>query len=137
MEKKLDKIDNIYLSWKTAYELAPDESGVIYIHLNKTKDFDAPLILFDKMGLQHAIDLNEVEFLIQKKAIPLPIYLNELVAKQDYSRAKIFLQNMLERILDGFNRGIADNDYALLQNTGYLMTMLFTSMLDRSSIIPR
>lgn len=117
-EKKLSKIDNVYRSWKTSLVMAPDETGVLYVHLNKTKEFDRPLIIYDKIGLKHEIDLNAVEFLLQRKAQLLTTYLTNLVNEKREEEVLSFLQNMIDQMVDGFKRGISDNDYALLQNTG-------------------
>ncbi len=115
---KKNKLENVYLSWKAALELAPDETGVVYVHLNKTHDFDKPIILYDKVGLKFEVDPNEVEFLIQKKATMIGPYLEGLIAENKIDQAKAFLQRMIARTLAEFSRGISDNDYALLQNTG-------------------
>lgn len=117
-EKKLNKVDSVYRSWKTALVLAPEETGVLFIHLNKEPLFEHRLIVYDKLGLQHAIDLNAVEFLVQKKAQMLVPYLENLISGNQIKKAELFLQGMLDRIVSGFSRGISDNDYALLQNTG-------------------
>lgn len=117
-DRKLAKIDNVYRSWKTALVMAPEETGVLFVHLNKEVLFDQPLTIYDKVGMKHEIDLNVVEFLIQKKAQLLQPYLKKLVANNQLDQAKTFLDGMLARILSGFQRGISDNDYALIQNTG-------------------
>ena len=116
--KKIGKVHNVYQSWKAALVLAPEETGVLFIHLNKEPIFENPFIVYDKMGLQHEIDLNSVEFLLQKKAQMIQPYLENLIRTGQLGKAETFLKGMLDRIVDGFQRGISDNDYALLQNTG-------------------
>jgi hypothetical protein len=116
--RKLEKVHNVYQSWKTALVMAPEETGVLFIHLNKEHIFDRTLTVYDKMGLEHQIDLNSVEFLLQKKAQMIQPYLENLIRTGQTAKAEAFLKGMLDRIVSGFQRGISDNDYALLQNTG-------------------
>lgn len=117
---KLEKIDNLYTSWKTALTLVPTETGVIFVHLNKTPLFDKKLVVYDKIGIKHEIDLNTVEFLVQKRAQQIAPYLTNLIEQNKIQEAELFLRGMLDRTMDEFSRGISDNDYALLQNTGVL-----------------
>ena len=46
--------------------------------------------------------------------------LKELVDNQELDQAKHLLKLLLDQMLSEFKRGLADHDYALIQNTGVL-----------------
>lgn len=120
-EKALDKkkrLDAVFYSWKLAYEELPQESGIVYLHLNKTTGGLPHLILYDKLGLAHQINLNQTEFMIQKKADMLCPTIEKWIAEKKEEEAKKAIDKLFAMILSEYHRGYADNDHALMQNTG-------------------
>ena len=120
IEKKRKKREDLFNSWKVAYDNLQDESGLVYVHLNKTDNLNKTLIAFDKIGLKHTIDMDQMEFLIQRKATMLCHELDRLVAIGDVEKAKKLISNLIDMVVFEYNRGLADNDHALMQNTGVI-----------------
>lgn len=120
IEKKQKKLDMLFTSWKTAYENLSTETGLVYVHLNKTKEFGKSLLIFDKMGFKHQINLDETEFLVQKKAAMLCPSIDAYMKENHEQKAVALIDNLLALILFEYARGLADNDHALMQNTGVL-----------------
>ncbi|WP_068470384.1 hypothetical protein [Candidatus Protochlamydia phocaeensis] len=118
MEKKWGKLDSFVKSWKVAFENLRDETGLIFVHLNKTTDLQKRLTIYDKIGYSHQIDLDQMEFCIQNRAYMLCDVLLELKEKGDLQGAKQLINDLLGLILSEYHRGLADNDHALMQNTG-------------------
>lgn len=120
IEKKRKKLDMLFLSWKIAYENLQPETGLVYVHLNKSKDLQKKLIIYDKMGFKHELDMDKMEFLIQKRAEMLCPTITALMDKGDEESAKKLIEKLLGLIQSEYDRGWADNDHALMQNTGVL-----------------
>lgn len=120
IKKKKKKLENVLTSWKIAYEYLQPETGVVYIHLNKSSIFEHELLIYDKMGFKHQIDLNTVEFLLQKRAEMLCPTLENLMAQGNQTKAEAILANLVRMLVFENSRGFADNDHALMQNTGVL-----------------
>lgn len=120
IEKKKRKLEGVLASWKIAYEHLQKETGVVYVHLNKGGTLPAELVLFDKMGLKHSVDLNQTEFLVQKKADMLCPTLERLMKKGNQGEAEKILAGLVSTLVSEYQRGFADNDHALMQNTGVL-----------------
>lgn len=120
MNQKREKLETLFNSWKIAYEQLPEQTGVIYIHLNKTRDLNKEVVIYDKMGLEHKLFIDDYEFLIQHKAKLLTAELNTLMASGNEEEAKTLINNLIELILNEYATGFADNDHALMQNTGIL-----------------
>jgi hypothetical protein len=117
-EKKWFKLDGFIKSWKVAFEYLKDETGLIFIHLNKTKSLNKNLIIFDKLGIEHQIDLDQMEFCIQHRAEMLCDVLLRYKQENDLKSAQVLIDRLLALIVSEYHRGLADNDHALMQNTG-------------------
>lgn len=120
IEKKRLKLEGVFTSWKIAFEDLQPETGVVYVHLNKSHDLNKTLVIIDKMGFRHDLSIDNFEFLIQRKAKMLCATLDELMEKGDADGAKRLLSRLMDTIMSEYKRGYADNDNALMQNTGVL-----------------
>lgn len=120
VEKKKNKLENLYRSWKIAFEELQPETGLIFVHLNQTKDLNRTLTIYDKLGIKHELNLDKTEFLIQKRAHMLCSHIEGLMELNKQWESKEFLTKIIALILSEYQRGYADNDHALMQNTGVL-----------------
>ena len=118
IEKKKSKLEGVFTSWKIAYENLRPETGVVFIHLNKTHNLNQTIKLYDKVGLEHALNLDDYEFMLQKKADLLCPTLEKMVAENRLDDARNLIDRLLALIISEYKRGYADNDHALMQNTG-------------------
>jgi hypothetical protein len=119
-KRKQEKLENVFKSWKIAFEDLREETGVVYAHLNKTDDLNKILVIRDKLGLVHHLDLDKIEFLLQKRANMLCPTLKEMMEKDDITSAKNVIDQLIAMLIFEYQRGFADNDHALMQNTGVL-----------------
>lgn len=118
LEKKWKKVDGFVQSWKVAFENLKDETGLIIVHLNKTSHLNKQVVIYDKIGQKHLVDLDQMEFCIQRRADLLCKSLLDFKAKGDLKGAQGLIRQLLNLILSEYARGLADNDHALMQNTG-------------------
>jgi hypothetical protein len=116
--KKWNKLNVFVMSWKIAFENLKAESGLVLVHLNKTTDLQRTLVIYDKIGQKHVLNLDDMEFCIQRRAEPLSNVLVAFKEKGQLQQAETLLSNLLNLILSEYLRGLTDNDHALLQNTG-------------------
>lgn len=117
-EKKRRKLEGVFTSWKMAFEDLQPETGVVYVHLNKSDNLNKTLHIYDKIGWKHELNSDDYEFMIQKKAMMLCPTLEQMMAKGQVDEAKNLLDHLLRLIVSEYERGLADNDHALMQNTG-------------------
>lgn len=118
LEKKWKKLDGFVKSWKIAFENLKDETGLIYVHLNKTHYLQKELLVYDKIGKAHHLDLDQTEFCVQRKAEMLCTVLLNQRKNQDLTASQNLIVDLLALIMSEYRRGLADNDHALMQNTG-------------------
>jgi hypothetical protein len=119
VERK-DKLDRVFRSCTIAYEYLPQETGLVYLHLNKTPEWNKTLTLYDKIGLKHKLQLGDMEFIVQRRAVMLAPAVNTLVANGKSQEAEELIDRLFVMLLLEYARGFADNDHALMQNTGVL-----------------
>jgi hypothetical protein len=119
IERK-DKLDRVFRSCTIAYEHLPNEAGLVFLHLNKTPDWTKTLTIYDKMHLKHVLQLGDMEFIVQRRATLLAPAVNALVANGKVDEAETLIDRLFVMLLLEYARGYADNDHALMQNTGVL-----------------
>ena len=113
-------MDDLNRSWKIAFDHLQEETGLVYVHLNKTDHLAKRFKFTDKIGMEHTLDIDRYEFLIQKKAEMLCPTLDKMVAEGKDDEAKELLSKLVAMVLSEYHRGLADNDHALMQNTGVI-----------------
>lgn len=120
ISKKKEKLNKLFASWKIAYENLPEETGVLFLHLNKTAHLQQSLVIYDKLGIKHTLNPDQVEFILQKRANMLCPTIEEYMSDGKSAEAKHLLTHLVDMILSEYERGFADNDHALMQNTGVI-----------------
>lgn len=115
---KWKKLDGFVKSWKIVCDHLKEEAGLVYVHLNKTDHLKTSLEIYDKIGIKHVVDLDKMEFCVQRKAEMLSQKLLELKKEQNLPGAIALIDKLLNKILLEYSRGVGDNDHALMQNTG-------------------
>lgn len=116
--EKRNKLDRVFRSWKMAFDQLQTETGTLYVHLNKTRGEHKPLIIQDKIGREHQIDLDQTEFLVQYRAKMLTSTIESMMEEKKERQAEQLIDTLLAMLLFEYARGYADNDHALMQNTG-------------------
>jgi hypothetical protein len=114
------RCEKSFSSYKIAYDHLKEETGIVYIHLNKTPEFSRPLVLIDNLGNRNWIDLNEIEFILQKKADTFFTTLSKHIHAGDEQKAKECLDSILILIVNRSNKGIADKDPVVWRNFGFI-----------------
>lgn len=122
-----------FTSCMLLYRKAKERTGLIYVHLNKTKDLHPTVTLYDPLGVRHTVCLDETEFVLQEKAEPLFTHLDRLVDGNDLPRAKQAIDAMLNCLLELSQKGIKDLDQKLYENFGYIGNQAVT--FDLSSFV--
>lgn len=115
---KKQKREGVFLAWKLAFDFLSKETGTVYVHLNKSDNLKKNVTIIDKLGIQHSLWIDQYEFMIQKKAVMLCDEIAKNMSCGEIKTAEILLQKLVQRILSEYKSGFADNDHALIQNTG-------------------
>ena len=76
--------------------------------------------IVDKIGLRYSLSLGKMQFLLQRKAQMLNETLDRYMTEGKRQQAETLIDRLLQMLLSEYMRGFADNDHALMQNTGVL-----------------
>ncbi len=118
--KKKRTVRRTFESCVTAYTTFRKETGVLYVHLNKKIPIDRTLTFKDRIGLKHRIPLDEVEFIVQKRAIPTDTYLLTLKKEGRLAEAEKALSSLIAFAVKRAQKGFSDKDPHLIRNFGFI-----------------
>lgn len=103
-----------------AYTQLKEETGIVFVHLNHTAGLFPTICCKDPVGRSHSFKLDQCRFVIQKKAIPFRVALQEAI------NDPILMQKRIDQFLDLLNartsKGIFNADPSLFRNFGFLET---------------
>lgn len=119
--KKETRHHKDFLSYKMAYESLKQQTGLVFLHLNKS-GLDQTLDLVDKIGIHHPLPLGRYEFLIQKRASLLYNALDEMIQSNRLDDAKETLTKLVRLLAHRSQLGISDKDPDLNTNFGVIGT---------------
>jgi hypothetical protein len=112
----------LFRSLKVAFEDVPEETGLVLVHLNKTKDSYPQVTIYDKAGTKYTVPLDDHEFVLQKKALPIKPTISELMQQGRLDDAKVRIDQIFSLLEVCAKKGIADMDSQLIRknNLGFL-----------------
>ena len=127
-EYKSDKCDvrknELFQSFIISYHIAPEQTGMLYVHLNATDNlFKKPKIVDEKGNPIH-IDPDTTQFVIQKRARLVKPTLIDLMHEGRVNEAKARVDQVLMLLYEAAKKGVMDIDTGLVRNNniGFLPT---------------
>jgi hypothetical protein len=117
---KQQELDTDFQSYKIAYEQMKEETGLVYVHLNKTQQLKKHLTIYDKIHIAHQLDLDQMEFLVQKRATLVYPSIEHLMETEGLNSAKEAISALVKLLLHRCEKGIFDKDPDLNTNFGFL-----------------
>lgn len=119
VEKRRDLVKT-FTSYKIAYEQLREATGMLFLHLNKSDDLKRKLSLSDPLGIAHEIDLDEMEFFVQRCAKPFLPELESYIAQGEKEKVKRVLSGLVALLVVRNQKGIFDKDPDIKTNFGIL-----------------
>lgn len=117
---KRQKLEKLFIGCKIAFEDLKSETGIIYVHLNKSNNWKKTLTIVDRLGFKHHLDVDRMEFILQHRAKMFADTIIDFMEQSSQKEAELLIDRLLVMLISEYQRGIADNDHALMQNTGVL-----------------
>ncbi len=115
-EKLLYNLSN----YKNSYADLKEETGALFLHLNKTNTLHRTATLIDTMGFEYKVNLDHVTFILQHKAELIYPTLARYMSDKKIEEAKQVISSILELMKLSCQKGYADNDPMLHKNHGLL-----------------
>ncbi len=117
--RRTKRLNTLFSSCKLAYNRFREETGLVYLHLNKTDNLNVELQLFDPIGVVHKLPLDQFEFALQKRASMAYPTLSALANAREFDAAKVRLSSLVSLMARRCQVGLADHD-ARKRNFGFI-----------------
>ncbi len=118
--RRKNRVANLFSSCKLAYEEMAEESGLLFIHLNRTAVFNHRVTLIDNLGLKHHVPVDKYEFVIQKKAVRAADALAQIAKCDDMQALEQRVTQLVELVKMRCEKGIRDRDRSFVQNVAFM-----------------
>ena len=123
-----------FSNFRFAYENFQEETGLLFLHLNPTKYLKKKILFYDLHGKSFRLDLDKMEFVIQKRVELLLPKIKHLMTKGKTEKAKTLITSILDHLEKRSIQGIGDNDSNCKNNLGVLKKNIIT--LDVGQLYP-
>lgn len=118
--KKRKVLERTLDSLTLAYTEMKEETGLLYLHLAKTDHLNKQLTFTDKIGRTHTVDLDSVEFLLQKRGTLAYHAIDQWMADGDQKKAEEAIHHLLTLAKGRCLKGIFDKDPDFSTNFGFI-----------------
>jgi len=118
--KREKRMHHIFTSTQIAKDELAEETGTVYLHIGKKPEGLGKTKIYDKLGIQHEVDLDKTDFLLQEKADPANTHLSKLFQKGAIEDAIKSMQTMRNLIKTRSKMGIKNKDGNILENCGFI-----------------
>jgi hypothetical protein len=109
----------VFESCKLAYQDLQDQTGIYYLHLNKTKDQFKQVVLIDNSGVTHTVDLDKTEFIVQDYCELAISRIDAQMKSGDFKGAQAAVESLFSAIEEWSKRGMHIDNPALKRNIGF------------------
>jgi len=117
---KEQKMHRLFDALQYSYREFKDETGLLFIHINRTKNWNRSVTLLGKNGETFVHPLGNTSFIIQKKAKLLFPELFQLLETNDIEGAKRSIRSFLTLIQTRGDKGLFDDDHSVSNNFGFV-----------------
>lgn len=118
--QKEKELERDFISYKIAFEQMREQTGLLYVHLNKTDHLHQKIHIFDRLNICHELELDQMEFLVQKRADLLYPTLDRIATCDGISAGCEALSRLVDLLVLRCEKGIFDKDPDLNTNFGFI-----------------
>ncbi len=118
--QKEQRMHSFFDSLQYAYQEFKDETGLLFIHINPSKNWNRSVTFTGKKGEKLVIPLGTTSFIVQKKAKPLFSELFHMLNTNDMEGAKKSLRSFFSLIQTRGEKGLFDDDHSVSNNYGFV-----------------
>lgn len=132
-----EKLHRTYQAQKIAFTEFKAQTGLLYVHLNRTHHLKQTVTLIDKKGERHTISLDNVCFSLQRKADLFYPRLNSMLEQKNIEGIKKVITSLFS-LADCFvKKGVVDHDPIIKKNFGLIENQVIQFDIGRMRLAPR
>ncbi|MBM3192538.1 MAG: hypothetical protein FJZ63_07835, partial [Chlamydiae bacterium] len=119
-QKRLSGLLATYQSCLFCWEEFKEDTALIYLQLTPSRGALLPVTLYNRLGKEYTLSLEETSFVLQKYAEPVAERLLALKDQGDLIQAQVAIESLLNNVLNKRSRGFTDKDPNFLNNFGFV-----------------
>ena len=120
LKHNMQKLAENLQSYKNSAEDLKDETGLIMLHINRSDTLQRHVTLIDATQAEYRVPLDQVSFILQRKAELIYPTLDKLISERKIDAAKQVVTNVIHLIADCCKKGYVDEDPVLRKNYGLI-----------------
>lgn len=110
LQAKQERTDGIFASIALAAGRLSENTGVVFAHLTQKPELKKSVTLVDKLGFSHTIALDDVPYVLQKRAQEVQPTFEALLASQDYQGVCERFSQLIALIISDAKAHVVDID---------------------------
>lgn len=107
-------------SYQLVFDDLQKETGLLFLHLDKTSHLKQKVTIIDKLGIAHQVDLDTTGFILQKRATLAYPQFEAWIEKGDLLAAKQGIASLLTLLNTRLEKGLNDRDPLIRTNIGFI-----------------
>lgn len=115
-----NRLDILFSGFYVAYTYDRDHTGLHYLQLKPVRNLNAQVTVIDRLGFSHQVNLGEVLFAVQERAVRTKDLFVELLAAGKVEEVKQHISSLMKMFVREYKRGVLDRDHNVLINTGFV-----------------
>lgn len=120
LKKREAAQDRMFSAYRISYDHLSKETGVLYVHFNPNPCLNYHIELADATGQPFSLVLDDWDFILERRAVPLKAHFDMLMEQGDIAGAASAITHLLDlqRIL--FDKGMRNRDIEFVNNYGFI-----------------
>lgn len=120
VKRRVKNLRWVFNGYKTAYDKFREDTGLVYVHLNRTEGIGQKIKVIDGKGVDHALDCDTAYFVVQEKAELIFDRLQRFYDAGDKAGLDKAIASVLKLVERRAAQGYADRDKAVTNNYGFV-----------------
>lgn len=112
--------ERVFANYKDAYDNLRNETALVYLHLNKNREFRTTIHLIDSRGKSHYPDLDSIEFVLDRRADQLFSYLTQLAENKESEKLHLAIRSVLQLVAFCCEKGFTTHNHLLKRYFGFV-----------------
>lgn len=113
-------IENVFNSFTIAYNHLKEETGLMFIHLNRTNNIKGSVRISDRIKNEYELDLNNTYFVLQRYATLAYDQIDLWMDQKEISKARNGIRSLVKLAAKRCQKGILDKDPDFSTNFGFI-----------------
>lgn len=119
-EHNMQRLQINFQSYKESYTELREETGMLLLHINTSKNLHKVITLIDKTHSEYQVSLDDVTFILQHKADLIFPKLDQLMQENNVDEAKKIVSSVIQLIATCAKKGYVNHDPVLRRNYGLI-----------------